>query len=64
MQETFIDWQNFQPESNLLESKIILVTGAADGIGKAVTLELAKHGATVIMLDKKTGILKNYMTKF
>lgn len=34
-------------------SKTILVTGAADGIGKAVTLALAQAGVTVLMLDKK-----------
>lgn len=30
-----------------------MVTGAADGIGRAVTIALAKAGATVLMLDKK-----------
>jgi len=30
-----------------------MVTGAADGIGRAVTIALAEHGATVLMLDKK-----------
>lgn len=32
----------------LLEHKIALVTGASRGIGKAIALELGKHGATVI----------------
>lgn len=54
MQHIEIDWQSFQPEKTLFENKTILVTGAADGIGRAVTLDLAQHGATVIMLDKKT----------
>lgn len=53
MKITKIDWQNFQPEASLFKNKTILVTGAADGIGKAATLDLAKYGATVIMLDKK-----------
>lgn len=52
MTNTF-DWQSHQPDNNEFNDKIILVTGAANGIGKAVTIELAKHGATVLMLDKK-----------
>ena len=32
----------------ILEHKIALVTGASRGIGKAIALELGKHGATVI----------------
>jgi 3-oxoacyl-[acyl-carrier protein] reductase len=34
-----------------LKGKIALVTGAAQGIGKAVTLLLARHGADVIVAD-------------
>ena len=34
-----------------LTGKIALVTGAAQGIGKAVTLLLARHGADVIVAD-------------
>ncbi len=32
----------------LLEHKIALITGASRGIGKAIALELGKHGATVV----------------
>jgi len=35
-----------------LNDKIILITGAGDGIGKAVSLDCAKRGATVILLGK------------
>lgn len=35
-----------------LDDKIILITGAGDGIGKAVALDCAKRGATIILLGK------------
>ena len=47
------DWQSYQPKTQCLSGKTILVTGSADGIGKAVTIALAEHGASVLMLDKK-----------
>ena len=53
MTNTF-DWKNHQTDKNEFADKVIMVTGAADGIGKAVTIALAEHGATVLMLDKKS----------
>ena len=35
-----------------LNDKIILISGASDGIGKAAALNCAKHGATVILIGK------------
>jgi NAD(P)-dependent dehydrogenase (short-subunit alcohol dehydrogenase family) len=34
-----------------LENKIAIVTGAADGIGLAISQTFAREGATVIMSD-------------
>jgi len=48
-----LDWQNYTPTADDFSDKTILITGAANGIGRAVTIELAKLGAQVLMLDKK-----------
>ncbi|OBT15912.1 YciK family oxidoreductase [Vibrio sp. UCD-FRSSP16_10] len=38
--------------TDALKDKIILVTGAGDGIGKQAALSYAEHGATVILLGR------------
>lgn len=40
----------------MLKGRVALVTGAARGIGRAVTEHLVKHGAHVLMIDHGTGI--------
>jgi 3-oxoacyl-[acyl-carrier protein] reductase len=40
-----------KPMGNLLEDRVCLVTGAGRGIGKAVSIELAKNGALVVITD-------------
>ncbi|BBB28837.1 YciK family oxidoreductase [Neptunomonas japonica] len=49
----------YNAPNNLLENKIILVTGAGDGIGRAAALTYAAHGATVILVGKTTEKLEN-----
>lgn len=44
--------QDYQAPADLLKDKNILVTGAGDGIGRMAAITYAKHGATVILLDK------------
>ncbi len=46
--------QNYQPTPDLLNERVILVTGAGAGIGKAAALSFARHGATVILLGRTT----------
>ncbi len=43
---------DYEPANNVLQDRIILVTGAGDGIGRAAALAYAGHGATVILLGK------------
>ncbi|MGB0781554.1 MAG: YciK family oxidoreductase [Marinomonas sp.] len=45
---------DYQAPSQLLTGKVILVTGAGDGIGKTAAITYAKHGATVILLGRTT----------
>ncbi|MDJ0929330.1 MAG: YciK family oxidoreductase [Gammaproteobacteria bacterium] len=41
--------QTYSPEPDLLADRIILVTGAGSGIGRAAALSYAGHGARVIL---------------
>ena len=44
--------KDFQPPAKHLEDRVILITGASRGIGKAVALECARLGATVLLVAK------------
>ncbi len=44
--------ENFVPQPDCLKDKIILVTGASDGIGAVAAKTFAEHGATVILHGK------------
>ncbi|MCK5877247.1 MAG: YciK family oxidoreductase [Candidatus Marithrix sp.] len=49
---------DYNPSNTLLADKVILVTGAGDGIGKAAAKSFAAHGATVVLLGRTTAKLE------
>ncbi len=50
---------NYKIIKDELIDKVILVTGANTGFGKAITIDLAKAGATVIMLGRNLAELED-----
>src|SRR3990170_7698749 len=44
-----INPKTYQPAADVLKDRVILITGASDGIGKAVALAAAAHGAQVVL---------------
>ena len=44
--------ENYTPSAQAFKDRVILVTGAGDGIGKTVSIALARHGATVVLLGR------------
>lgn len=52
---------NYLPASELLEDRVILITGAANGIGRSVALACARHGARTLLVDiDKKGLERLY----
>ncbi len=50
---------DYRPPGDILKERIILVTGAGDGIGRAAALAYAGHGATVVLLGKTVSKLES-----
>lgn len=53
-----IDYKKYSAPSNLLQDKVILVTGASDGIGQALAVKASRHGARVILHGRNAGKLE------
>ncbi|WP_058910274.1 YciK family oxidoreductase [Entomohabitans teleogrylli] len=43
---------HYQPKNDLLQQRIILVTGASDGIGREAALTYARFGAQLVLLGR------------
>jgi len=44
--------RDYQPSKDLLAGRVILVTGAGDGLGRTASLAYARHGATIILVGR------------
>lgn len=52
------DLKQYQPRLDLLKERVILVTGAGQGIGRVAALTFAQHGATVILHGRNVSKLE------
>ncbi|MDA8225783.1 MAG: YciK family oxidoreductase [Betaproteobacteria bacterium] len=50
--------KNYQASNDALKDKVILVTGAGDGLGKEAALAFAAHGATVVLHGRNVARLE------
>jgi len=45
--------ENYQPNSDLLAGRVVLVTGAVEGIGRAVAVACGRYSATLVLSDRE-----------
>jgi NAD(P)-dependent dehydrogenase (short-subunit alcohol dehydrogenase family) len=49
---------SYRPPADLLCGRVILITGAGDGLGRVAALACAQHGATVVLLGRTVSKLE------
>src|SRR5271165_4364962 len=49
--------KNFTPPAGLLAERVVLVTGASGGLGRALAIECGRAGATVILCGRNAAKL-------
>ena len=49
---TAFDPRHFTPQPAELAGRVIAITGASDGIGRAVAIDCARHGASVVLIGR------------
>lgn len=53
-----MDPRNYEAQPDLLDGRVILITGASDGIGRALALRCASLGAQIILHGRNTAKLE------
>lgn len=51
------DYRRYVPEPDCMAGRVVLVTGATRGIGRAVARDLVRHGATVVLHGRNAAAL-------
>jgi NAD(P)-dependent dehydrogenase (short-subunit alcohol dehydrogenase family) len=51
-------WREYRPAADAFAGRVILVTGATSGIGRAVARSLVQHGATVLLHGRSVKLLE------
>ncbi|MFT5421458.1 MAG: NAD(P)-dependent dehydrogenase (short-subunit alcohol dehydrogenase family) [Candidatus Endobugula sp.] len=54
-----LDWKNFTADEQCLAGKVIAITGAGSGIGRALAKSFARYGATIILIGRSVERLES-----